>query len=83
MPTKKIGDLPEPWKKPQLCMNSEHNPPSHMVFPPGVYEHTCPGCGNKITFAVDGMMKYLCKKEDRMTLAPTPINEWWEKVEKE
>jgi len=45
-PTKKIDDAPIP------CVHPEHNPPSHMVYDPGVWEHTCPGCGKKITFTV-------------------------------
>ena len=49
MPTKKIADPPLP-----PCRDSEHNPPSMMVFEPGVYEHTCPTCGQKMVFRVDG-----------------------------
>ncbi len=48
MPTKKISDLPHQ----PICRNPEHNPPSMRVFEPGVYEHTCPGCGHKMTFTV-------------------------------
>jgi hypothetical protein len=34
----------EPWgAKP--CHHPEHNPPGHIVLPPGRYEYTCPGCG--------------------------------------
>jgi|WetSurMetagenome_2_1015567.scaffolds.fasta_scaffold774547_3 hypothetical protein len=46
--TKKIKDGPIP------CTHPEHTPPSHMVFSPGEYEHTCPACGNKIRFTVQG-----------------------------
>lgn len=46
MPTVKIADL-----KP-VCNDPEHNPPSMQVFPDGVYEHTCPGCGNQQHFTV-------------------------------
>lgn len=46
MPTRKLYDLPRP------CMSSDHNPPSMMVFPPGVYEHICSACGHRITFTV-------------------------------
>lgn len=45
--TRKIADAPIP------CHSSEHNPPSHMVFPPGTYEHTCPSCGKRTVFTVD------------------------------
>jgi hypothetical protein len=48
MPLKKIADIPKP------CLSSEHNPPSSMVYDPGVYEWTCPSCGNIITFTVNG-----------------------------
>jgi hypothetical protein len=46
--TKKIKDF-----KP--CLHPMHNPPSLMVFSPGEYEHTCPGCGNTIRFSVPGV----------------------------
>lgn len=46
MPTVKIKK-PEPY-----CNHPEHNPPSHRVFEPGTYEHTCPACGKKIIFEV-------------------------------
>ena len=48
--TRKIADAP-----PRPCQNPEHNPPGMMVFSPGIYEHTCPGCGNKQVFIVNGM----------------------------
>ena len=48
MPTKKISD------EKRLCSHPEHHPPSHMVYEPGTYEHTCPSCGQKITFVVHG-----------------------------
>lgn len=43
---KKIADAKAP------CMNSQHNPPMHVVLQPGTYEHTCPGCGSKTLFEV-------------------------------
>lgn len=46
---KKIADLPY---TPQ-CTHPEHEPPKHIVLPPGVYEHTCPRCGNKNVFVVN------------------------------
>jgi hypothetical protein len=48
MPTKKIADDERP------CMDPEHDPPKHMVYRPGTYEHTCPGCSRKIVFRVEG-----------------------------
>lgn len=46
--TRKIADVP-----PRPCQYPEHNPPSLYVFDPGVYEHTCPQCGEKKVFRVD------------------------------
>jgi hypothetical protein len=51
MPTKKIADLPD---KP--CAHPEHYPPRHRVFPPGIYEHTCPACGRRMVFTVRGII---------------------------
>lgn len=48
MPLRKIADEKPP------CRHPEHNPPSHIVLSPGTYEHTCPSCGNKLTFHVGG-----------------------------
>ena len=52
MPTKKIKeprDLPT-----EFCSSRDHTPPSHMVYSPGVYEHTCSGCGKVTQFTVYG-----------------------------
>lgn len=46
--TKKIANLP----KNETCRDREHNPPNMIVYEDGVYEHTCPSCGNKIIFTV-------------------------------
>lgn len=46
MPTRKIADIPVP------CRDSEHNPPAHQVFEPGIYEHTCPSCGKVTRFTI-------------------------------
>lgn len=46
--TVKIAEIKE-----ETCLNPEHNPPSHMVFDSGVYQHTCPGCGKVQTFTVN------------------------------
>lgn len=48
MPTRKIADLP-----PGPCTDSEHNPPTMMLWEPGIYEHTCPRCGAKVRFCVE------------------------------
>ena len=48
MPTRKISDLP----KQETCRDSEHDPPKHMVYSDGVYEHTCPSCGRVKQFTV-------------------------------
>lgn len=45
---RKVSDLPGHM----YCRNPEHNPPSMIVLPPGVYEHTCPGCGHVTRFVV-------------------------------
>jgi len=50
MPIKKIRDF---YPK-EICRNPEHNPPMYIVLPPGVYEHTCPGCGAVQVFTVSG-----------------------------
>lgn len=46
--TRKIADL-----DPRPCRHPQHEVPSMRVFSPGVWEHTCPGCGNKIIFTVN------------------------------
>lgn len=48
MPTKKIGDLP----KDMTCMSPDHRPPIHMVYPDGLWEHTCSSCGHVTSFTV-------------------------------
>jgi hypothetical protein len=44
--TRKIADVPIP------CSNPAHLPPQHMVFPPGIYEHVCPSCGQVYRFEI-------------------------------
>lgn len=52
MPTRIIPDTDNVWQgsdKPP-CLDSEHNPPSMIVIPPGHHlEHTCPSCGKVAT----------------------------------
>lgn len=43
---KKLEDVQKP------CFHYGHNPPTHMYYAPGSYEHICPGCGSKIIFNV-------------------------------
>lgn len=43
---RKIAEIPKP------CTHLEHNPPTHIYLEPGVYEHTCPGCGRTSIFTV-------------------------------
>lgn len=46
---RKIRDLPEQQRP---CFHPEHNPPGMIVLEPGIYEHTCPGCGKRVEFIV-------------------------------
>lgn len=48
LPTKKIAEL-DPK---ETCTHREHLPPHHRVYEPGVYEHTCPSCGQITTFTI-------------------------------
>lgn len=48
MPTRKIAELPER----ERCMSRDHDPPSHMVLKPGVYEHVCSKCGRVTRFTI-------------------------------
>ena len=34
------------------CLNEAHEPPKHLVLPPGTYEYTCPTCGYVTIFEV-------------------------------
>lgn len=47
MSTRKIAELPA-----HSCSNPEHNPPGHMVYSDGIWEHVCPGCGKRQVFVV-------------------------------
>lgn len=37
----------------KACRHPEHNPPSHIVLETGIYEYTCPGCGETYRFRVE------------------------------
>ena len=53
MPTRKINSDKESLQT--YCSHPDHNPPSHMVFQPGSYEHVCSGCKRKMMFTVNGI----------------------------
>lgn len=48
MPTKKIADLPRAI----TCMSPDHRPPTMMVWPEGVWQHTCSMCGEVTEFTM-------------------------------
>ncbi len=48
MPTKKVRDLPQTVR----CADQDHEPSSLKLYADGVYEHTCPTCGNVERFTV-------------------------------
>jgi hypothetical protein len=54
MPTKRIGDLPKVGAVvvTRTCPSNEHDPPTQMVYEPGVYEHEYPACHAKRTFVI-------------------------------
>lgn len=33
----------------EKCNSPDHDPPTMICLPSGVYEHTCSGCGDKQT----------------------------------
>lgn len=50
MPTRKVKDI-DGWDA-KICRDPDHNPPTMMVYQPGVYEHECPSCHRTFTFVV-------------------------------
>lgn len=36
----------------KVCTHPLHHTPSHRVYPPGLYEHTCPVCGFVTNFTI-------------------------------
>lgn len=50
MTIRKIADIDEKFT---CCKHPEHLPPAHIYLSNGVYEHTCPGCGNKTIFTIN------------------------------
>jgi hypothetical protein len=63
---RKIADIPRP------CTNPGHYPPNMIVLPPGVYEHVCPGCGQKMTFTVPHGPQVTCMDATK-NIAPSSI----------
>lgn len=51
---RKIGDIGDIVGTRQVmpCRHPEHNPPMHMVYENGIWEHVCPGCGHRVMFVV-------------------------------
>lgn len=43
---RKVADIP------RTCTSPAHDPPTMIVLQPGVYEYTCPACGETFTFTV-------------------------------
>lgn len=65
---RKISELPEDTKlwtyQNPNCLNPEHEPPRHINLEPGIYEHICPSCGNKIIVNIyPNKMSYLSNKQ--------------------
>lgn len=52
MPTRKIEEPAE--TRSFGCVHPEHRPPMNMVYSPGLWEHECPGCHQKVRFRVQG-----------------------------
>lgn len=47
--------LDDPKGYGKICNSPEHNPPMHIYLEPGTYEWTCPVCGAKRVFTVQGI----------------------------
>lgn len=59
MSLRKIKEFDKCQYKIKLCRHPEHNPPNMIVLTPGLYEHTCPGCGKSFIFTVHE--RWACK----------------------
>ncbi len=55
MSTRRVGDLP-------YCTDTHHEP-AQEFRPNGIYEHICPKCGTVKRFAVDGMKRFVARKQ--------------------
>jgi hypothetical protein len=54
MPTRRIREPEVPAVGDGFpCVSPDHNPPSHQVFAPGLYEHECSRCHRKQRFRVE------------------------------
>lgn len=76
MPTIKIADPPPP-----PCRHPDHNPPSHRVFDPGTYQHTCPKCGASSTFVVEKprlIGRTVLKRRNQLWPAPPHNYRGWD-----
>lgn len=51
----KFGSLRKISEDFKPCLHPEHNPPSHIVLSPDRYEYTCPSCGKRTIFVVQGI----------------------------
>jgi hypothetical protein len=65
---RKIRDFGPPWRDVERlpCRHPEHEFPSMIVLEPGVWEHECPGCGERVTVTVPLVT---CRTET-VTIAP-------------
>ena len=52
MSLRKIDDVTFHYNQ---CQSPEHNPPKMVSLSPGTYEWTCPACGHRQIFIVDGL----------------------------
>lgn len=53
MPIRKIEEEPtKSWFPKQACRDPEHDPPTHIVLEPGLYEHECPSCQRTVRFRI-------------------------------
>lgn len=53
---KNISGLKKISESKNICLNSNHEPPSHMVLSPGVYEYVCPGCKEKTIIEISNII---------------------------
>lgn len=70
MPTRKIDDNDDDYKSFVPCTHPDHDPPSHQVFEPGLYEHRCSACGRTVTFRVPGQQAVVVSPTSHTTTLP-------------
>lgn len=73
MPIKKIAELPPRERR---CRHPDHDPPTMICLPPGVYEHERPECGRKIQFNVHGS-SMRAKAASCGVLQPLVVPKWY------